>query len=65
MRAATGEIVTAEELGGGLTHARTSGVVDHLADDDRDALARVRGIVATLPPAAAPPWDVVAPISMR
>ncbi len=61
VRAATGEIVTAEELGGGLTHARTSGVVDHLADDDRDALARVRGIVATLPPAAAPPWDVVAP----
>src|SRR3954447_1640121 len=61
VRAATGEIVSAEELGGGLTHARTSGVVDHLADDDRDALARVRGIVATVPMPAAPPWEVAVP----
>ena len=60
VRAATGEIVSAEELGGGLTHARTSGVVDHLADDDRDALARVRAIVATVPMPADPPWDVAA-----
>src|SRR6478736_3771308 len=49
VKAATGEIVTAEELGGGDVHARTSGVVDHLADDDAHALAIVRSIVATLP----------------
>jgi 3-methylcrotonyl-CoA carboxylase beta subunit len=58
VKAATGEIVTAEELGGGEVHARTSGVVDHLADDDDHALAIVRRIVETLPqqrvPAAEP-----------
>ncbi|MDP3969050.1 MAG: carboxyl transferase domain-containing protein [Nocardioides sp.] len=47
VKAATGEVVTAEELGGGDVHARTSGVVDHLADDDDHALAMVRSIVAT------------------
>ncbi|MFA6576675.1 MAG: carboxyl transferase domain-containing protein [Nocardioides sp.] len=47
VKAATGEVVTAEDLGGGDVHARTSGVVDHLADDDRHALAIVRGIVDT------------------
>ena len=50
VKAATGEVVTAEELGGGDVHARTSGVVDHLAEDDAHALAIVRSIVATLPP---------------
>jgi 3-methylcrotonyl-CoA carboxylase beta subunit len=50
VKAATGEVVTAEELGGGDVHARTSGVVDHLADDDVHALAIVRAIVDTLPP---------------
>ena len=49
VKAATGEIVTAEELGGGDVHARISGVVDHLADDDAHALAIVRSIVDTLP----------------
>ena len=49
MKAATGEVVTAEELGGGDVHARTSGVVDHLAEDDTHALQILRGIVATLP----------------
>jgi 3-methylcrotonyl-CoA carboxylase beta subunit len=49
VRAATGEVVTAEELGGGDVHARVSGVVDHLADDDAHALAIVRSIVDTLP----------------
>ena len=49
VKAATGEVVTAEELGGGDVHARTSGVVDHLADDDAHALDIVRSIVATLP----------------
>ncbi|WP_439331845.1 carboxyl transferase domain-containing protein [Nocardioides flavescens] len=49
VKAATGEVVTAEELGGGDVHARTSGVVDHLAEDDAHALAIVRSIVDTLP----------------
>ncbi len=56
VKAATGEVVTAEKLGGGRLHARRSGVVDHLADDERDALAIVRSIVATLPAPPAPPW---------
>jgi len=51
VKAATGQEVTAEELGGGVLHARTSGVVDHLAADDADALRIMRSIVATLPPA--------------
>jgi 3-methylcrotonyl-CoA carboxylase beta subunit len=57
VKAATGEVVTAEELGGGDLHARTSGVVDHLADDDDHALRIVRSIVATLGPRAAEPWE--------
>jgi 3-methylcrotonyl-CoA carboxylase beta subunit len=48
VKAATGEIVTAEELGGGDLHARTSGVVDHLAVDDRHALQLARDAVANL-----------------
>jgi 3-methylcrotonyl-CoA carboxylase beta subunit len=51
VKAATGQEVTAEELGGGVLHARHSGVVDHLAADDADALRIMRSIVATLPPA--------------
>ncbi len=53
VKAATGEVVTAEELGGGDVHARTSGVVDHLAEDDAHALAILRSIVATLPASGA------------
>jgi 3-methylcrotonyl-CoA carboxylase beta subunit len=49
VKAATGEEVTAEDLGGGDLHSRTSGVTDHLADDDEHALEIVRNIVATLP----------------
>ena len=49
MKAATGEVVTAEELGGGEVHSRVSGVTDHLAEDDAHALRIVRTIVATLP----------------
>jgi 3-methylcrotonyl-CoA carboxylase beta subunit len=45
VKAATGEIVSAEDLGGGDVHSRTSGVTDHLADDDRHALAIAREIV--------------------
>jgi len=48
VQAATGEIVSAEDLGGADVHARTSGVVDHYARDDRHALAICRRIVAGL-----------------
>jgi 3-methylcrotonyl-CoA carboxylase beta subunit len=50
VKAAIGEIVSAEELGGGDVHARISGVVDHLAESDQHALQILRSIVATLPP---------------
>ncbi|MGF1653415.1 MAG: carboxyl transferase domain-containing protein [Actinomycetales bacterium] len=56
VKAATGEVVTAEELGGGELHARVSGVADHLAEDDADALRTVRRIVAGLAPRPAAPW---------
>jgi len=48
VKAATGEIITAEELGGAETHGRRSGVVDHVAADDEHALQIVRSIVANL-----------------
>src|ERR1700716_2977791 len=48
VKAATGEVVTAEDLGGGDLHAKISGVVDHLAENDADALDRCRRIVAAL-----------------
>src|ERR1700732_299035 len=48
VRAATGEEVTAEELGGGDVHTRLSGVSDHLADDDEHALAIARSIFENL-----------------
>ncbi|MDJ0360552.1 carboxyl transferase domain-containing protein [Rhodococcus sp. H29-C3] len=58
VKAATGEVVTAEELGGGDLHSKVSGVTDYLADDDRDALRRVRRIVATLGPIPAAQWPI-------
>ncbi|MEN5118694.1 carboxyl transferase domain-containing protein [Luteimonas sp. TWI662] len=48
VKAATGEEVDAESLGGADVHTRVSGVADHFAEDDLDALARVRDIVASL-----------------
>jgi len=60
VKAATGEVVTAEDLGGGELHARTSGVADHLAENDAHALRIVRSIVATLAPRSSPPWEVAA-----
>ncbi|HEY8031634.1 MAG TPA: carboxyl transferase domain-containing protein [Methylocella sp.] len=48
VKAATGEIVSAEDLGGADVHARVSGVVDHYASSDADALLRARQIVGTL-----------------
>ncbi|MFJ4472399.1 carboxyl transferase domain-containing protein [Streptomyces sp. NPDC089424] len=58
VKAATGEVVTAEELGGGEVHSRVSGVTDHLAEDDAHALRIVRNIVATLPARGPLPWEV-------
>ncbi|MEU1662780.1 carboxyl transferase domain-containing protein [Streptomyces sparsogenes] len=62
VKAATGEVVTAEELGGGEVHSKVSGVTDHLAEDDAHALRIVRTIVSTLPPSlpggGSPPWPV-------
>jgi len=48
VKAATGEVVTAEDLGGGDVHTRLSGVADHLADNDTHALAIARRTVANL-----------------
>ena len=61
VKAATGEVVTPEDLGGGDVHSRVSGVTDHLADDDAHALRIVRDIVATLGPRPPRPWEVAAP----
>jgi 3-methylcrotonyl-CoA carboxylase beta subunit len=61
VKAATGEVVTAEDLGGGLLHSRTSGVTDHLADDDAHALRIVRGIVSTFGPRTPVPWTLEDP----
>jgi 3-methylcrotonyl-CoA carboxylase beta subunit len=62
VKAATGEEVTAEELGGGDVHARKSGVADHLAADDGEALRMLREIAATLPPPPPPaPWERIEP----
>src|ERR1700744_4118352 len=48
VKAATGEVVSAEDLGGGDVHTRLSGVADHLAENDMHALSLARGIVGTL-----------------
>ena len=48
VKAATGEIISAEELGGADLHSRKSGVVDHVAENDAHALLIVRDVVATL-----------------
>ncbi len=50
VKAATGEEISAEELGGAETHGRKSGVVDHVAENDEHALTIVRDIVSTLQP---------------
>src|SRR6185369_9800361 len=52
VKAATGEEISAEDLGGGDLHAKKSGVVDHLAENDEHALTIVRDIVSTLQPEA-------------
>jgi 3-methylcrotonyl-CoA carboxylase beta subunit len=57
VKAATGEDVTAEDLGGGTMHSTVSGVTDHLVDNDEQALEKVREIVATFGPRAAAQWE--------
>jgi acetyl-CoA carboxylase carboxyltransferase component len=62
VKAATGQDVTAEELGGADVHARLSGVADHYAHSDEHALALVREIVRNLAVARPePPWDLAEP----
>ncbi len=61
VKAATGEIVSAEDLGGGDLHSRTSGVVDHLADSDAHALGIARSIVGTFARPVPAKIDRVAP----
>jgi 3-methylcrotonyl-CoA carboxylase beta subunit len=58
VKAATGEVISAEDLGGADTHGRRSGVVDHVAADDEHALTLVRGIVANLGRRRAPDLDM-------
>jgi len=62
VKAATGEVVSPEELGGAEVHARQSGVVDHLAQNDTHALAIVRGIVAHLGASKGAELDVHEPV---
>jgi acetyl-CoA carboxylase carboxyltransferase component len=60
VKAATGQDVTAEELGGADVHTRKSGVADHRAADDEHALAIAREIVANLGDPASSPWELTA-----
>ncbi|WP_300344612.1 carboxyl transferase domain-containing protein [Nesterenkonia sp.] len=61
VKAATGEEVTAEELGGAVVHTAESGVADHIAENDDHALQIVRDIVSTLPGPAPRAWNVQKP----
>ncbi len=59
VRAATGEVVSAEDLGGADLHTRRSGVADHMAEDEPSALRMVRSIVENLGPYELAPADVI------
>jgi acetyl-CoA carboxylase carboxyltransferase component len=61
VKAATGEEVSAEELGGADVHTRTSGVADHFAADEEEALARARDVFGTLTTRKEAPWEVEDP----
>ena len=65
VKAATGEEVTAEDLGGADVHTRVSGVADHLAEDDLHALARTRDIVARLGPPQRAGIQLAMPVAPR
>ncbi len=61
VKAATGEVVTAEELGGGDLHSRVSGVTDHLAENDAHALGIARRIIGNLNAVKRPTLDLTPP----
>ena len=61
VKAATGEVVSAEDLGGGVTHTHLSGVADHLAESDEHALEIVRDIVSQLPAPRERQWSIEPP----
>ncbi|HEY0413055.1 MAG TPA: carboxyl transferase domain-containing protein [Allosphingosinicella sp.] len=65
VKAATGEVISAEDLGGGDLHARRSGVVDHLAENDEHALAIVRSIVARLNTTKTVDLDLAEPVEPK
>src|SRR2546427_3115581 len=65
VKAATGEEVTAEELGGADVHSRISGVTDHYALNDEHALAICRSIVSHLNRRKYIPWDIAPPVPPR
>ena len=65
VKAATGEIISAEELGGADTHGRKSGVVDHVAENDEHALTIVRDIVARLNTVKAVDIDLAEPVAPK
>jgi 3-methylcrotonyl-CoA carboxylase beta subunit len=65
VKAATGEVISAEDLGGGDLHARRSGVVDHLAENDPHALSIVRSIVGRLNTVKAPDLDIAEPVEPK
>jgi acetyl-CoA carboxylase carboxyltransferase component len=65
VKASIGEDVTAEDLGGGDMHSRRSGVTDHLADDDKHALALCRNIIENLNDIRRPVCDVTTPEEPR
>ena len=63
VKAATGEVVSAEDLGGGDVHTRLSGVADHLAENDTHALALARNVVASLNRTKPQPLRVQPPVA--
>ena len=65
VKAATGEVVSAEDLGGAEVHTRISGVVDHLAENDAHALAIARRIIKDLNWQKAPPVTLTQPLEPR
>jgi 3-methylcrotonyl-CoA carboxylase beta subunit len=65
VRAATGEVVTAEELGGADLHSRTSGVTDHYAESDAHALGVARALVARLNTRKQPDLELQSPVDPR
>jgi acetyl-CoA carboxylase carboxyltransferase component len=61
VKAATGEEVSADDLGGALVHSQTSGVTDYMADNEEHALSLARGIASTLERTKVVPWEVRSP----